>query len=210
MKYFKFDVHKDRGWSQGELPRWLKPRPCQYLLGWIYASSSLAIIILAAVGPYVDANGKNSVIKGWYYPTITFGFLGFSIIYYLVFFASVNNTWLRLASVRLARKEHGVDDNDSRDRKCEFCAKYGSGRAHRHTEYGYLQYFELKFDENKDRNFLYWFFGGPKESHRPSFRLLEIIVEMIAMVIQRTSRFFIDAWEKMRHLRAGSGREANT
>lgn len=172
FKNIEYELPPERGWEPGQLPWWLAPRPCQYLLGWVYAAGGVVIIVLAAIGPYVKADGTAREVKGWYFPVITFGLLAFSIVYYFIFLASENSTCVQMAGVNLKRQRHGVGDNDNIMRQCDFCVKYEPGVAHRHARDGYLYYNELNFPQkDKGRNILYWVFGGPKERHQPDLHL---------------------------------------
>lgn len=160
------------------MPWWLAPRACQFLFGWIYCAGSIAILALAAIGPYVNTDGKSRSIKGWYYTVITVGFLALSVVYYFVFFASPTTTGVHLAGVNLKRQEHGVDDNTNLMRQCDMCITYDEGVAHRHAIYGYRHYIDLNFRPNKKgRSFLYWVFGGPKERHQPNLDIGEYVVK---------------------------------
>jgi len=96
---------------------------------------------------------------------------------------------VHLASVKLTRQQHGVDDNGSMMRQCDLCREYAPGVAHRNAIYGYLHYNDLGFKEkDKGRSFLYWVFGGPTERHHPKFEIFDYAIKgkrKIAGVFQK-------------------------
>ncbi|OCK81272.1 hypothetical protein K432DRAFT_392315 [Lepidopterella palustris CBS 459.81] len=193
-----YTLPENRGWDPQELPWWLCPRVCQWILGWLYAIGSIVILILAAIGPYVNTDGTTRQVKGWYYPAIMFTFfVAFAIPYYFSFIASEERSLVKVADVKLSRKQHGVHDELNLRRQCDFCAELNS-KPHRHARDGYLNFNELHFPKkDTGRNFLYWFFGGPKERHYPDIRLDEVIPVFWAGV----KGLSIMAWTGMKRLR---------
>ena len=162
----EYNLPKDRGWEPGPTPWWFSSVFSHFLLGWLHASASVVVMALAAIGPYRNTSGNERVVKGWYYPVITFSLFFFSVLYYLLFLASGNASAVWLAGVRLTRKKHGVDDNSDLTRQCKSCKNYERGQEHRHDIAGYRYYNELHFpDPDHGRNILYWLFGGRKEQH---------------------------------------------
>ena len=147
----------------------------QWGLGLIYATGSLVILVLTAIGPYVNTDGSARKVKGWYYPMIMFSFLGLSIIYYTIFLAGGKYSAVQAAGVKRSKKQHGKDDAEILIRQCDFCQKF-DGNPHRHARDGYQDFFEFHFPKkDSGRNPLYWLFGGSKEKHYPDIRLDEIL-----------------------------------
>jgi hypothetical protein len=166
---------RERGWDAQEPPWWLRPRIMQWGLGLLYATGSLVILVLTAIGPYVNTDGSARKVKGWYYPMIMFSFLGLSIIYYTIFLASGKYSAVQAAGVKRSKKQHGKDDAEILIRQCDFCRQFDSN-PHRHARDGYQDFFEFHFPEKDGgRNPLYWLFGGSKEKHYPDIRLDEIL-----------------------------------
>ncbi|OCK94885.1 uncharacterized protein K441DRAFT_90733 [Cenococcum geophilum 1.58] len=191
----EYDLPDARGWNPSPPPRWLNPSVSQFALGWLYAAGSIVILVLSALGPYKNADGSQRSVKGWWFPVITFGLLGFSVVYYLIFIASENSNGASMAGVNMHRRRHGDDDNRNIMRQCDFCKAYAPGVAHRHARDGYLYYNDYNFPQkNQGRNVLYWLFGGPKEHHYPDLHLDEYVVKGKGMI--RTGFYWV--WSGMR------------
>jgi hypothetical protein len=174
----QYKLKEARGWNPGDTPWYLAKLSVQYLLGFLYASGSIVILVLSAIGPYKNSNGSARVVKGWFYPVITFSFLALSMVYYCIFLASETSNSVSIAGVHLKRQRHGVDDNQNITRQCDSCVDHDPGEEHRHANNGYVYFNELNFrQKDKGRNLLYWLFGGPKERHHLDLHLDEYVDE---------------------------------
>jgi len=178
-----YTLPESRGWNPGDPPGWLQPKFSRFGLGWLYATGSIIILVLSTLGPYKNADGSERSVKGWWFPVITFGLLGFSIIYYLLFIASETSNGASIAGVIMRRRQHGVHDNQYIMRQCDFCKEYPRGEAHRHARDGYLFYNDYQFAvKDQGRNVLYWLFGGPKEHHYLDLHLDEYVLKSREMI----------------------------
>jgi amino acid transporter len=197
FRTIEYKIPKERRWDPGELPRWLRPKPSQYLLGLVSAAGNIVILVLAAIGPYKNADGTTRAIKGWYFTVTSFGLLAFSVAYYAIFLASETSTGVQIAGVNLKRQQHGDGDNLDVTRQCEVCVYREPGVAHRHARDGYLYYNELKFPvPDKGTSFLYLIFGGPKERHHPSLHLRDYVASLCG----EAKRILDVAWARMQGL----------
>ncbi|KAL5389647.1 hypothetical protein DPSP01_002142 [Paraphaeosphaeria sporulosa] len=146
--------------------RWLKLKFAPIIFGWTYAIGSIALLVLTVIGPYKNADGSERVVKGWFYPAVSFGTLLMSLIYYLIFIASTEASLVRAAGIQIRECRHGENDRERIRRRCDVCQD--SPQAHRHARDGYEHYFEVVVPDTHDRgSFLYWFFGGTEERHHP-------------------------------------------
>lgn len=159
-------VPASRGWEPPEtVSWWLRKRFAPYLFGWIYAIGSIALLVLAALGPYKTTDGKERVVKGWIYPVLSFGLVLCSFAYYLAFIASETTSGVRAAGVRLKKSQHGESDQTSLLRRCDACTD--EVKPHRHARDGYTDYYEVICPETGSGNIIYWAFGGTNELHHP-------------------------------------------
>ena len=169
----KFGEPLLREWKPGKQPRWLKHIAVSWLLGLIYSGVNIVILILSALGPYINTDGKERKIKGWLYPVITGLFWLGSLLYYFLFLRSPTISAVRLAGVRSSFNLHGKDDTGENrlGRRCDLCEVL-EHKEHRHSRDGYRTFLEFHFPEgDRGRNLLYQFFGGPNANHHSDLRL---------------------------------------
>src|SRR5947207_2149815 len=158
-----------RGWTSHEQSRLLENGWAQKVLGGLYVAFCLVILILPLIGPYKNANGTVREVKGWWYISIIGGAFFFAIGYYFLVLFSPLKTITRVAGVELSKKRHGAGDRGSLLRQCDLCRE--TAVVHRHSQYGYRDYVELRFPRQpgvRQKDFFYWLFGGPNEAHYPS------------------------------------------